>query len=207
MKQNENFVIDLIGFLLFALGISAITNSLFIKNPYQIFWGCYLGLIILGIGIVRRNSFLIMSQIYILAIPLLIWDIDFIYYLILGKPLLGITDYFFIESSLNLSKIISLQHLFSIPLAVYALKKIGIKKGEDAWKMSFAQIILIFLVILFITPPEQNINCVFAMCGDTNFSGFFYRITWFVTFFAFILLTKFSIGKLLKNGKPKKNLE
>lgn len=197
-KNKKSIVIDFIGFLLFALGISAITNSLFIENPYQIFWSCYLGLIIIGIGVVKRNSFLIMSQIYILAIPILIWDIDFLYHFILGKPLLGITDYFFREEGLNIGKIISLQHLFVIPLSIYALGKIGIKKGKDAWKMSLIQISVIFLTVIFLTPPEQNINCVFAMCGSSDFSGTAYRITWFGIFFGTVLLTKFLIGKLLK---------
>ncbi|MCF7910729.1 hypothetical protein K9L16_03590 [Candidatus Pacearchaeota archaeon] len=196
-KLIENLILDLIGFFLFGFGIAAIANSLFQQNPYQIFWGCYLGLIIMGIGIIKRNSFLIMSQVYILAIPLLIWDIDFLYWIIFQQPLWGITDYFFLETTLELSKLISLQHLFSMPLALFAVSKIGLKR-KDAWKLSFAQITIIFLLVLFITPPEQNINCVFALCGKYDFiSDLAYRTLWFAGFFSMTFLTSILINKFI----------
>ena len=84
-----------------------------------------------------------MSQVYILTIPLLIWNIDFFYWLIFDKPLWGITDYFFVNNVFNLGKVISLQHLFTIPLSIYAANLIGVKR-RDAWKWSFIQIILVF---------------------------------------------------------------
>ncbi|MEX0933022.1 MAG: hypothetical protein WDZ77_02915 [Candidatus Pacearchaeota archaeon] len=194
-EEFNSFILDIIGFTLFALGVAAVANSLFIKNPTQIFWGCYLGLLIMGIGIIKRNSFLIMSQVYILAIPMIIWDMDFLHYLILNQPLWGITDYFFLERNLDLSKAISLQHLFSIPLALYATKKIGLKR-KDAWKLSLIQITLVYIIVSLFTIPEANINCVFDPCINLYF-GIPYRLTWFITIFGMTFLTAILINKFL----------
>lgn len=193
--KADHVILDIIGFVLFSLGVAAIMNSLFIKNPTQIFWGCYLGLIIMGVGIIKRSSFLIMSQVYILAIPLLFWDIDFLYWLLFNHPLFGITDYFFIERTLTISKLISLQHLFSIPFAIYATRKIGLER-RDAWKWSFVQITLVYIIVSFFTLPESNINCVFEPCVNFSF-GIPYRITWFIIFFGMTLLTAVIVNKFL----------
>ena len=89
-------------------------------EPAQILWFCYLGLVLIGIGIFMGNGGLIGSQIAILGIPLIIWDVDFIYRAIFGAPLLGITNYLFVNRPI-LSQLISAQHLFTLPLALYAL--------------------------------------------------------------------------------------
>ena len=198
-EKNKQLILDIIGFVLFSLGIAAIANSFFIQNPTQILWSCYLGLVIMGIGIIKRNSFLIMSQVYILALPVLVWDIDFLYHLIFNAPLFGITDYFFTDKVFNLSKLISLQHLFSIPLAIYATKKIGLKR-RDAWKWSFIQIIVIYALVRILTSPESNINCVFNPCVNVYF-GLPYRLTWFLIIFGTTILTSFITNKFLIKNK------
>jgi len=193
-KIYENLILNLIGVLFLGLGIAAILNSLHIRNPMQVFWMCYLSLLLMGIGILTRNPFLVMSQVYILAIPVFIWDIDFLYQLIIGQPLFGLTDYFFYERALNLGKVISLQHLFSVPLAIYSVYIIG-RKRNDAWKWSFIQITLIYLAVTLFTAREKNINCVFDPCINF-YSGLPYRLTWFIIFFTMTFITALVINNL-----------
>ncbi len=191
-KGAEDFIVNLIGVIPLVLGILAVFNSFQNGNPSQILWLCYMGMILMGLGIILRKSFLVMSQIYILAIPLLIWDVDFIYYLATKKFLLGITNYFFVNPELNLGKIISLQHLVTIPMSVYAVYLIGLKR-KDAWKLSALQIILAFLLVFFLTPPEANINCVFKACVDFSF-GAPYQFEWFLASFGMIAFSVFVLN-------------
>lgn len=192
--KKLNKILNLCGIFLLILGILAVLNSLYIKNPSQVFWMCYLSLILMGIGIIKRNTFLIMSQVYILAIPVLIWDIDFLYQLILQKPLFGLTNYFFYERTLNLGKIISLQHLFAVPLALYCVYTIG-RKRTDAWKLSFIQITLNFIAVSLLTNPETNINCIFNPCINL-YLGIPYKLTWFLIFFSLTFITAMILNNL-----------
>jgi len=194
-KKHKLIFLDILGGFFLIWGIIAIANSMYMQNPTQILYMCYLGLVLIGIGILTKRSFIIMSQIYILAIPLIIWDIDFLYWLIFNKPLWGITDYFFVENSFNIGKIISLQHLFTVPVAAYAAKLIGIKR-KDAWKWSFVQIILVFIAVSLLSSRETNINCIFDPCLNIVM-GLPYRITWFIVIFSMTFISALIINSFL----------
>lgn len=204
-KKDKILILEIFALIILAFGVAAILNSLHTFNPTQIFWMCYISLIIIGIGILTKNSFLIMSQVYILIIPVLVWDIDFLYHLIFQQPLLGMTDYFFYERTFNLGKLISLQHLFAVPIAIYSAKLIGLKR-RDAWKMSFVQIVLVFLAVSLFTLPENNINCVFQPCGDFPLFGIPYRLAWFAVFFMMTFVASFLVNGLFFK-KSKKSRE
>lgn len=199
-KKTKNILLDILGVFFLVWGIIAIANSMYMQNPRQILYLCYIGLLIIGIGILTKRSYLIMSQVYILAIPLLIWDIDFLHWVIFQTELWGITDYFFIGENSLIGKIVSLQHLFTIPLAIYIAKKIGIKR-KDAWKWSFAQVTIIFIFAILFTSPEDNINCVFNPCINFYFnlpySMTWYSITWFTLIFSMTFISSILINRYL----------
>ena len=199
IKERQKIFLNILGGFFLIWGVIAILNSMYANHPMQIFYFCYLGLLLIGIGILTKNSFLILSQVYILAIPLLVWDIDFIHWIIFQKSLWGITDYFFIGEHSLIGKIISLQHLFTVPLAIYSAKLIGLKR-KDAWKMSFIQATLVFIAVNIFTNPESNINCIFSACLNVYF-GLPYRLTWFIIFFSLISITALILNLTLFGNK------
>jgi len=193
IKKWDDWFIFILGVVFIVLGILAIFNSLYHKNNMQIFWMCYISLLIIGFGLLRKNAWLIASQLSILAIPLIVWDIDFIHWIIFQSPLFGIADYFFISPGFSLGKFISLQHLVTVPLGLFSIYLIKLKK-KDYWKFSMAQIVVVFLVVYFFTSPSDNINCVFDSC--VNFVGnFYYQFTWFLSFFSLIIITSFIMNQ------------
>ncbi len=195
MKKKHKFIVlDTLGVLFLVLGMIAMINSIYTKNPSQTLYMCNLGMTLIGIGILTKKSFIIMSQVYILAIPLLIWDVDFFYWLFLGKPLLGITDYFFLDTAFSIGKVVSLQHLFTVPLSIYAASLIGIKR-KDAWKWSFVQITLVYIAVSLISPPELNINCIAKPCVDF-YLGLPYGLTWFLIIFGMTFITSNLLNRL-----------
>lgn len=205
MKKKFQFLIlDIIGIFFLVWGIIAISLSMYNQTPTQILFMCYLGIILIGIGILTRRSFIIMSQIYILAIPILFWDIDFLHWIIFNQPLFGITDYFFVVSGWTLGKIISLQHLFTVPLAIYASSIIGVKR-RDAWKWSFIQITIVYLLVSWFSSPDLNVNCIFSPCIDIYF-GLPYKLTWFIIIFGMTFITSvlLNILPLIKLKDDKK---
>lgn len=193
-KKTKFLILDIIGALFVFWSILAISLSMYNQNPTQVLFMCYLGMLIIGIGILTKRSFLILSQVYILAIPLILWDIDFIFWLIAGRPFLGITDYFFSEGVSLIGNIVSLQHLFTVPLAIYSAGLIGIKR-LDAWKWSFIQLILVYVFVSIFSDPVSNINCVFNPCINF-YTGLPYRLTWFIVLFSMTFITSVILARL-----------
>ncbi|MBI4116455.1 hypothetical protein HY449_01785 [Candidatus Pacearchaeota archaeon] len=182
---RKSLILNIIGIFPLVMGILAIFNSLKIGSVSQILWICYFCLILIGMGILSGNDFLVMSQIYILFIPLIFWDVDFIYHWIFQEPLWGISDYFFV-GNFDLGKIISLQHLATIPMTIYSLRLMGPKR-KDAWKLSVVQIIAVYLLTNAFF-PGTNINCISEPCVNFNL-GLPYVATWFLAFFTMIFIS------------------
>jgi hypothetical protein len=194
MVWLKNYLFKLLGLFFIILSIIAVVNAFKEFDVYFVLWFCYLGIFLIGLGIFMKKDFLIVSQINILAIPMVVWSIDFFYVLIFGGSLMGITNYFFEQSSV--SNFVSLQHIFTLPLVLLSLWFIKIKR-DDYWKISFLQIILFYFFTYFFTPVENNINCVFEFCGNIDF-GFFYPVGWFLFFLGIIFLTNFLLVKFFK---------
>jgi hypothetical protein len=200
-NKKKRLIINLIGFFYLLFGVSAIVNTIYQNNSAPLLWFCYVGMILLGIGALRKDSLLVASQLNILAIPLIVWTIDLIYGLIMGQTLFGVVDYFFLPGPL-LGKIISLQHLFTIPLGIYLLFLVKLKR-KDAWKLSFVTLIILFLITRIFTLEIDNINCVYQSCINYSIGNGIYPFIWFAVSFLGVFITNKIIIKFLK--KPKKS--
>ncbi len=193
-----------IGLIFFVFGIAAISNTLFHidEGLAPILWFSYIGLILLAVGCFRRNGELIASQLCILTIPYLFWNVDFFTYLFSGASVWGTADYIFLEGAL-IGKIISLQHVFNIPLSLLALSLIGLKR-LDFWKISFAEMVILFFVSRFFTSYDQNVNCVYHNCATFDL-GLWYPLQWFLVYGITIFITWFVLIKIFyKNRNNKK---
>ncbi|MGV8142069.1 MAG: hypothetical protein ACP5NS_00350 [Candidatus Pacearchaeota archaeon] len=197
MGNWKEKVIFVIGVIFLVFGVLAIANTLahLDEGLAPILWFSYIGLILLAIGCFRRNSSLIASQLCILAIPYVIWNIDFFTYLFFGSSLWGSVDYFFTSGAL-LGKIISLQHIFNIPFSLFAIYLIGLKR-TNFWKISVIEITVLFFVSRLFTTPLQNVNCVYRNCASFDF-GIWYPLQWFLGYTVMIALTSFLLVKIFK---------
>jgi flagellin-like protein len=132
-------------------------------RPAHVLWFCYTGLLIMSIGILMKKGWLIASQLNLIAIPLLVWKIDYFYHLVTGVSLFGAIDYFFVGEEF-ITQLIVIQHAITLPLSLYMLYfiKIEHKKG---WILSILQAILIFILIRIFTTPEYNVNCAYRFCS------------------------------------------
>ncbi len=198
-------LINSIGIILLAFGISAIINTILHAEEglAPILWLSYICLILLAIGVLRKDSSLIASQICIIAIPYLFWNIDFFHYLINGESLFGIVDYLFKPGEL-VGKIIGLQHIFNLPLSLIVLSIIKLKR-TDFWKISVMQIVIVFFITRLVTDYEKNVNCVYHNCANFDF-GLPYELEWFLGYAIMIFITSWFLLKIFyrKEIKNKK---
>lgn len=161
MKQK---VLIAIGMFFVLWGCAAIFKSIYFGNYGQILWACWIGFIILGIGIIRKNDSLVVSQLNILAVPWGIWSIDFIYRFIERRSLWGITDYVFTQSQ-EIDTLVTMAHIVALPLALYALAWLKPTKMH-AWKISLLELagLLILTTIFTGTGSDNKINCIYGPC-------------------------------------------
>ena len=202
MLQSANwkkYVLNALGVFYIFFGILAIWNAYDIGNYSGMLWFCYISLILLGVGMLMRNGYLIASQINILAVPLLMWNIDFLGILFFDREVFHIATYFFEREFFSLANIISLEHLFLLPLALFALWIVGLKR-RDAWKLSVVQSLFILFLTLLLTNSEKNINCAFESCF-TFLGNFLYIYILIILFACIIILTNILLVWLFYNGK------
>lgn len=185
MKEVKEKILLGIGIFFIFLGILAVANTVIEDNPQKILWMSYLTLFLLGVSCLMKSSRLLSSQLSIITLPYFFWDIDFFYRLKTGRPLWGLTEYFF-QGQTTLGDVISLQHLYTLPLAYLAffLMKPTVR---GVWKISLAQIALVYVFSRLFTPLELNINCVFRPCPDLHLP-FHHEVVWFLVFAILIFI-------------------
>ena len=195
LTRNNKIFLNILGTTLIILAILAVYKTVKRGNLEGILWFCYLGLFLIGLGILIKNDTILASQLNILAIPLMVWAIDFFsYFLLGGRTIFGITEYMFIQGPIG-EKIISLQHIFTIPLSLYALKLIKLK-NNSTWRVSIVQLIGLYLAVLIFTSPEENINCVYSSCINFLNTTQFYPLIWIFSTILLIYSTNILINKL-----------
>lgn len=198
-KKTKETIITGLGIFYILVGITAFFNAFYYGQTYHIFWFCYTGILIIGLGIILRNSVIVKSQIYILLIPDLYWLVALLFYILTGgNSFLKTVDYLFLPGPI-LPKLVSLQHIFTIPLLIATSCKFKNKTGK-IWIISFIEIVIFFFVTRIFTSPAQDINCVYNLCTKQplNISPFIYPILWLVAGFLMIYMSKIITDRLFK---------
>lgn len=194
MKDKIMFVL---GIVYISLGILNLFNAVYYQHQSDMIWFCSIGLLLIGIGLFARNKELIQSQVYILFIPNLIWTIDFLSYLFRGHSLFGMIDYFFIPGP-YLPKLVSLQHVFTLPLIIFLLYNNKFTKNK-IWIISYAEWLAVFILARAFTSPEENINYVYHFGGQLSgiqIPNNIYPVAWIIVGFIMIYATHLLIVKL-----------
>ena len=177
MTKRKTILLNVLGLFFLAYGVFAVDYAIYRDQPSWAFWVCYVGMVLIGIGLLVRNSKLVISQLYLLTIPLVIWLTDFTSKVVTNQHWLGVTDYFFKELLLP-ARIISLEHFIVLPLGYFGFWLLGGER-RGAWLLSLVEVTIIYLIIRAVTDPLQNVNCVFESCLPFVPTDSFYPLRWF----------------------------
>lgn len=193
-RVKDDLLFTLFGLGLILIALLSWTNALMNLDSANPLWFCYIAVFFIGIGIMTKNSTLILTQVNLIAIPLLFWDIDFFWQLITGRTLWGVTDYFFIVGWLNsLGNFLTLQHIYIVPVALGFVYLLRVKR-KDLWKFTILEAIAIFILSLLFSSREANANCAFTSCIDfVTFTGIGYQAFWLAAVALMIFLTNFVV--------------
>lgn len=191
--MRSNIILVFIALFFLFAGSWAIILAIVKGIPQRVIWLCYLTLVLSGIAILAKKPSFLAAQISILFIPMLFWIIDFFYTFLLQKSFLGITLYFFAETSFTQNLISSL-HLYTVPLQLIALSFMKLPDGYF-WKISFLELGAVFILGRLFTTSEFNINCIYSSCIPVILPGP-YIFWWFVIMFALVIIASFLLIKI-----------
>ena len=199
--EKKKLVLNAIFALLIGFLILIISYILTNQNLSSLLWLCYIGVLLIAIGIKKNNTKLMLTQITILLVPNFMWIFDLFYILIFNSSFLNLATPIFNNPNIYY-KIISLQHLFITPLALYALYLMKTPKFKGLWKISFVQLTLFFFLSRIFSSQEDNVNCAYRACFNSVPLDFLpdlfgYSISWFIFMFS---LTGFSYWLIFKTN-------
>jgi hypothetical protein len=76
-KKTKENTLKIIGFIFLGIYIYIFIGFVISKDLLGLFWMCYIGIFLITLGIFLKKPNLVLSQIFILLIPDLLWTLDF----------------------------------------------------------------------------------------------------------------------------------
>ena len=107
---KKEIIINSLGVFYITYGVFAMEYAVHRGKPVWALWFCYVALIVIGFGMLAKNSMLIASQLNAVSVSLIIWNIDFFSRIFTDQHWFGTTKYFFSNSLLLPARLISLEH-------------------------------------------------------------------------------------------------
>lgn len=181
----------------FFFGLFSIVVFIKLGVFHYFFWLCNHQSFIYAIAIWGRSARWLSAELSIALIPQLLWCLDFVSYLVFGRFIWGITEYMFLEDYAFSTYLVSLQHFVLVPLALYALCKIGRPSLRD-WRLSLVHLSVLAVITVLFTASQYNVNCVFenacvpylpktVFLWPVVWSGMVIMMTWITNRFLFFL--------------------
>jgi hypothetical protein len=194
-KRQKERILDALGWFFIVLGITTAGWYVLFSRWQYAFWFCNHAMIIAGIALLKRNKFWTTATLNWALVPVSMWVIDFAGKVLFDAHVLGITEYMFIGPWWG--RILSLQHLFTVPLLLYALQLLG-AADKNAWLGTTAHGAILWLISYFIITPDYNVNCAHEAC-QSWLRGEYYVVLWPLIAVALFYLTNAFLVWLLNS--------
>lgn len=188
---SKSFLLGVFFLILQILVIVRNQNS----NPEIFVWFCNHVLLILSIGCFTHNNHLLKGIINVGLIGQLVWSIDFLSKIIFGFHFFNVTNYVFTQPYTFSTALTILIHMFATTIALYHTRKIQPTKKTLLYSISY--LLILYIVTLLFTSPQNNINWVFEIGGTIKYQSIFYTIAYpIITIFLVILPTQYLQQKI-----------
>ena len=116
---------------------------------------CDIAVILTCIGLWTNNALLVSSQAVSSVLIDLVWTVDVVTRLILGRHLIGGTEYLFDSSTPLWARLLSLFHIILPFILLWSLSRLGYDRR--GWKLQSAILLPVLIASRFVT-PYQNLN-------------------------------------------------
>lgn len=113
-----------IGYFFILFWAVDVVVTLLYTDAVNLMYLCRIVLLLTGIGLLRRNWKLVSMQFVLVATYQLWWMLDLLLYLAFGFGLSGNSLYLFEEGRPFIRNLLSLSHVFFVPLTLYCILRI-----------------------------------------------------------------------------------
>ncbi|MCH8519122.1 MAG: hypothetical protein LAT82_00010 [Nanoarchaeota archaeon] len=166
MNSKNIYVLHFLGILLLLFVLFKISYNIYYYNYfYTIFWFCNFAALLLSIGIIFKFKSLV-GAVFLASLPAqFVWFLDFLLYIIFGLGF-GRTSDLFNESLFEFLLSVTF-HIIIIPISIYSVIVYGLSRKSFMYAVTLFIFILLPLTY-FLTPLQNNINCVFFPCDMSH---------------------------------------
>jgi len=132
-------------------------------GPTNFLWLCDVANILVGVALWLESPLLISAQAVGVLFIQILWCGDYFGRLILGRHLIGGTEYMFDEAKPLYLRLFSLFHVAMPPLLLWAVKRIGYDRR--GWLLQTAITWVLLPATWLLVAPDRNINWVWKPFG------------------------------------------
>lgn len=159
-------------------------------------WFCNHAMLIVGLSLLFKNRFWLTAMLNWAIIPVTLWAVDFLSKVLFGVFPFKVTDYLF-EGPFWLH-VISLQHLITVPLMLYAMWLLG-RPHKWAWTGTALHGMLLLFISYFFIRPDFNVLCAHSSCVPSIVpDGPYYLLRWTLTSAGIFIITNFMLVSLFR---------
>lgn len=148
------------GLILLFLGVLNLIASSLEGVAAGILWLCPASLFLAGIGILKKDNFLISSSLTASFLLNFIWAMDYISFMLTGTLVTGIASFLPYASPLRL--FVTSYHLFLLFIPVFIIFEE--KKFHKMSWLGASVFLLVLSVLSLFTKKFTNVNCVHEIC-------------------------------------------
>ena len=135
-----------------------------VENGWTNFlWLCDFANFVILAAIWSESALLVSSQIAAVLLIQVVWVVDFLGRLLAGAHPVGGTEYMFDPATPLWLRLLSLFHLWSVPLLVWLGRRLG--RDPRGWKLATLSALVLFPLGQQIGTREQNLNWMWAPFG------------------------------------------
>lgn len=192
MKEEIKNILIVIFFLIMQIFI--LIGNINNEDYDVFFWFCNHIPMLFAISFYFNNHNMTKGLINIGFLAQLVWGLDFLSKLIFNTYIFNLTEYVFEKNSLWILLPISI-HLFSTNVALYLTRKE--EPNQKTLEYSMIYVIILYIVTLIFTNPANNINWIYKIEANINYSNTLYTIFWPIITLVFIILPTQKIQELI----------
>lgn len=133
------------------------------SGPENFLWLCDVANFLIGLALWMESPLLISSQAAGVLLVQILWCGDFFSRLLLGRHVIGGTEYMFDEAKPLYLRLFSLFHVAMPPLLLWAVKRLGYDRR--GWLLQTAITFALLPATWLIVTPDRNINWVWKPFG------------------------------------------
>lgn len=192
----------LLAYLLAILGLRLWEDGSHIM--YEMMWACNVGMLVASVGMITGRPRMVSGSITMVGLDQLVWYIDVICYLVLGKFKFGVADYLLWPNTSKIKKITCTHHLWFIPLCMWYL---GGSLPEWTFRQGAFVVTFITVFARIFTPFDMPLKDGSRLYMNINSSYKFWKDVkiGFLHMFddsPFYLIALIIFGNLCLNGPP-----